>query len=103
MQEVEFARETLTFTQMFLHMGVTNRWLYRILVGRLYYAAHHLARRMLIELGLQPEQWRANVHQRVLQEVHQHYVTTGLMTADAWRALSRSRSMRRTAISRRRW
>jgi hypothetical protein len=53
MQEVEFAREALVFVQMFLHMGVTNAWLYRMLVGRLYYAAHHLGRRLLIEIGLQ--------------------------------------------------
>ena len=73
MQEVEFSRETLTFAQMFLHMGVTNTWLYlpvasrgysaksngrlrltvnrrctqtgRMLVGKLYYAAHHLGKR----------------------------------------------------------
>jgi len=76
MQEVEFARETLKFAQMFLHMGVTNTWLYRMLVGRLYYAAHHLGRRVLIETSLQPEQWRANVHRRVLDELNRQYVTT---------------------------
>ena len=97
MQEVEFAREALTFAQMFLHMGVTNTWLYRMLVGRLYYAAHHLGRRLLIEIGMQPEQWRANVHQRVLNELHRQYVTTGRMTFGAWTALDRLRGLRQTA------
>jgi uncharacterized protein (UPF0332 family) len=94
MQEVEFAGETLRFAQMFLHMGVTNIWLYRMLLGRLYYAAHHLGRRLLIEVGLQPEQWRANVHQRVLNELNQHYVATGRMTLDAWTALDGLRDLR---------
>ncbi len=94
MQEVEFARETLRFAQMFLHMGVTNTWLYRMLLGRLYYAAHHLGRRLLIEVGLQPDQWRANVHQQVLSELHQQYVATGRLTLDAWRALDGLRDLR---------
>ena len=97
MQEVEFAREALRFAQMFLHMGVTNTWLYRMLVGRLYYAAHHLGRRLLIEIGLQPEQWRVNVHQRVLNELNQRYVVTGRMTLEAWRALNGLRNLRRRA------
>jgi len=97
MQEVEFARETLRFAQMFLHMGVTNTWLHRMLVGKLYYAAHHLGRRLLIEIGMQPEQWRVNVHQRVLDELNQQYVSTRQMTLDAWRALDRLRGLRRTA------
>ncbi|MBM3240570.1 hypothetical protein FJZ31_30160 [Candidatus Poribacteria bacterium] len=97
MQEVEFSKETLTFAQMFLHMGVTNTWFYRMLVGKLYYAAHHLGRRLLIEIGLQPEQWRANVHQRVLNELHRQYVATGRMTLEAWRALDGLLDLRRTA------
>jgi uncharacterized protein (UPF0332 family) len=97
MQEAEFAREALRFAQMFLHMGVTNTWLYRMLVGRLYYAAHHLGRRLLIEISMQPEQWRVNVHQRVLNELDQHYITTGRMTLGAWIALDRQRDLRRQA------
>ena len=97
MQEVDFARETLRFAQMFLHMGVTNVWLYRMLLGRLYYAAHHLGRRLLTEVGLQPDQWRANVHQQVLNELRQQYVATGRMTVDVWTALDQLRSLRRIA------
>ncbi|MBM3238222.1 hypothetical protein FJZ31_18170 [Candidatus Poribacteria bacterium] len=95
MQEVEFAREALRFAQMFLHMGVTNTWLYRMLVGRLYYATHYLGRRLLIEIGMQPEQWSANVHQRTLDELYRHYVTMGRMTPEAWRALNELRNLRR--------
>ncbi|MBM3236927.1 hypothetical protein FJZ31_11605 [Candidatus Poribacteria bacterium] len=97
MQEVEFARETLRFAQMFLHMGVTHTWLYRILMGRLYYATHHLGRRLLIEIGLQPEQWRANVHQRVLDELYHQFVATRRMSLDAWTALEELRGLRRRA------
>jgi len=97
MQEVEFAREALVFAKIFLHMGVTNTWLYRMLLGRLYYAAHHLGRRLLIEIGLQPEEWRANVHQRILNELRQQYVTTGRMALEAWTALDKLRNLRQTA------
>ena len=97
MPEVEFARDTLMFVQLFLRMGVTHTWFYRMLIGRLYYAGHHLGRRLLIELGLQPDQWRANVHQRVLQEIHQHYVVPGRMTRGAHRALYELRDLRVTA------
>jgi uncharacterized protein (UPF0332 family) len=68
-----------------------------MVVGRLYYAAHHLGRRLLIEIGLQPEQWRANVHQRTLDELYKHHVTTGRMTQEAWRALNELRNLRRIA------
>jgi uncharacterized protein (UPF0332 family) len=94
MPEVEFARETLRFVQMFLHMGVTNIWLYRMLLGRLYYAAHHLGRRLCIEAGLDADGWRENVHRRVLDELHQHYVETGQMPIEVWRGLLRLRNWR---------
>jgi len=97
MAEVEFARDTLAFAQFFLRMGVTHPWLFRMFLGRLYYAAHHLARRLLAEAGLQPEQWRLNVHQRVLNELQQHYVLPGRMGEEAWEALERLRDLRRTA------
>jgi len=58
--EIELARETTTFAEAFVHMGVTNPWFYRMLIGRLYYAAHHLGRRLLAEAGLKPENWRGS-------------------------------------------
>lgn len=87
MEEVDFARDTIAFVQMFLQMGITNPWFYRAFIGRLYYAAHHLGRRLLAEAGLQPADWRVNVHQRVTQELNQHYVVSGRMSRQAWLAL----------------
>jgi uncharacterized protein (UPF0332 family) len=46
---------------------------------------------------MQPEQWRANVHQRILNELRQQYVATGRMTLDALVALDKLRSLRRKA------
>ncbi len=97
MPEVEFARQTLTFVQFLLLMGVTHEWFHRALVNRLYYAGHHLGRRLLIEAGLQPEQWRQNVHRRVLEELERHYVATGRMSRDALDALSELRILRGAA------
>lgn len=94
MPEIELARETTTFAEAFVHMGVTNPWFYRMLIGRLYYAAHHLGQRLLVEAGLQPEQWRANVHQRVIRELDQHYVRPGRMAPDDLRSLARLRDRR---------
>ncbi|MBI3922167.1 MAG: hypothetical protein HY318_12170 [Armatimonadetes bacterium] len=87
MPEVEFAKDTKTFVELFLQMGVSHQWFYRMMIGRLYYAAHHLGRRLLVEVGLQPDQWRGSVHQQVMSELYQHYVSTGLMTMEACRAL----------------
>ncbi len=97
MPEVEFARQTLTFVQFLLLMGVTHEWFHRALVNRLYYAGHHLGRRLLIETGLQPEQWRQNVHRRVLEELERNYVAKGRMSRDALDALNELRNLRRTA------
>jgi hypothetical protein len=88
MQEVEFASETLKFAH--LTPGPSPQACGE---GR----THHLGRRLLIEIGMQPEQWRANVHQRVLNELDQHYVATGRMTIDAWRALNKLLGLRRRA------
>ena len=97
MPEVDFARETRRFVETFRHMGVSNPWLHRMLVGRLYYAAHHVARRVLVAVGLQPDQWRANVHQQVLKELDSHCVATSRMTSSAWTALEQLRRLRVSA------
>lgn len=94
MPEIEFARQTLTFVQFFLLMGVTNEWFHRLLINRLYYAGHHFGRRLLLEAGLQPDQWRQNVHRRVLEELERNYVATERMSRDALDALSELRILR---------
>lgn len=97
MPEIEFARDTLEYVKLFMRMGVTDSWLYRMLIGRMYYAAHHLGRRLLIEIGLQPNQWRDNVHQRVIEELNANYAFGGKMGRESVSALGRLRGMRRTA------
>ncbi|MBM3236913.1 hypothetical protein FJZ31_11535 [Candidatus Poribacteria bacterium] len=68
MIEIDFAGEILNIVRAFLLLGMRTQPIYRIILSRLYYAAHHVGRLMLRNVGLAPEQWRANVHQQVLDE-----------------------------------
>lgn len=58
--------------------------IYRIILSRLYYAAHHVGRALLKNVGLAPEQWRVNVHRRVLDELEGRFVNTDVMSRNAW-------------------
>ena len=49
---------------------------------------------MLRNVGLAPEQWRGDVHRRVLDELRRRYVDTGVMNRDAWEALWDLRQLR---------
>lgn len=97
MPEVDNARETIRFIRLLLDLGVTNEWFLRMMIGRMYYAAHHLGRRLLLQEGLQPGQWRASVHQRVLDELWARYVATGRLSKNGWNILNWLRDIRRTA------
>ena len=97
MPELEFAQQTLLFVQALLNMEVGHPWFYRMMVGRLYYAAHHLGRLLLLREGLQPNQWRMNVHQRVIEELQQRFFAPGRMSDEAFRALVELRRLRRIA------
>jgi uncharacterized protein (UPF0332 family) len=68
--------------------------MYRMMLSRLYYAAHHLGRRLLRNVGLHPQRWRQNVHVRVIQEVQRHFVTPGTMSAASLHTLWRLRRLR---------
>jgi len=92
--ELNYARETLAVVQALMQLGWRTQWLYRMMLSRLYYAAHHLGRLLLRNVGLNPEQWRGDVHRRVLRELEQHYVVTGIMSANALDALDRLRRYR---------
>jgi uncharacterized protein (UPF0332 family) len=92
--EIDFAREILTTARAFLMLEMRTQTIYRIILSRLYYAAHHVGRLMLRNVGLAPEQWRANVHQRVLDELESQYVHAGTMNPNALRALRRLRIYR---------
>jgi len=94
MPEVEYAKQTQRFVQLLLDLGVTNPWFYRMMIGRLYYAAHHLARRLLVEAGLQPDQWRGAVHRQTIDGLQTHYVTTGRLTTSALDGLDELRDLR---------
>jgi uncharacterized protein (UPF0332 family) len=92
--EAELVRETMALVRALLLIGVGHPLLYRMLIGRMYYAAHHLGRRLLIEIGVLPDEWRQNVHRRVLEELERHYVSTGRMSREALDALSELRTLR---------
>jgi uncharacterized protein (UPF0332 family) len=92
--EINFAREILAIVRAFLLLGMRTQPIYRIILSRLYYAAHHVGRLMLRNVGLMPEQWRLNIHQRVLDELEGCYVNTGIMRRNAFRALGRLRRLR---------
>lgn len=94
MPELELAQQTLLFVQALLDMEVGHPWFYRMMVGRLYYAAHHLGRLLLQREGLQPNQWRVNVHQQVIEELRQRFVATRRMNDEAFRALVELRRLR---------
>jgi uncharacterized protein (UPF0332 family) len=97
MPELEFARQTLLFVQALLDIEVGHPWFYRMMVGRLYYAAHHLGRLLLQREGLQPNQWRVNVHRQVIEELRQRFVAHGRMSDEAFRALAELQRLRRIA------
>jgi uncharacterized protein (UPF0332 family) len=92
-----FAQQILETARAFLQLGMNTQVIRRIIIGRLYYAAHHLGRRLLREVGLAPNRWRVGVHQRVLNELERHYVNTGLMSRDALDALFYLRRLRNWA------
>jgi len=94
MPEVNLARETLDAAQAFQQLRLRTQWSYRTTLSRLYYAAHHLGRALLRSVGLMPQHWRRNVHERVIDELQNHYVLTGSMTGRTLYALRRLRIYR---------
>ena len=95
--EINFAREILAIVRAFLLLGMRTQPIYRIILSRLYYAAHHIGRLLLRNIGLAPEQWRVNVHSRVLGELEHRFVNMGTMRRNAWEALRRLRRLRSQA------
>lgn len=87
MPELAFAQEALNAARAFLQLDLRTQWSYRTTLSRLYYAAHHLGRLLLQNVGLTPHLWRRDVHRRVINELEHHYVFTGVMSYDALEAL----------------
>ncbi len=94
MNEMYFARETSSVVQALLQIGLRTQWMYRMMLSRLYYAAHHLGRLLLRNIGIDAHQWRSGVHHRVIRELKQHYVASGAMNNNALDALERLRIYR---------
>ena len=94
MNEIYFARETLSVVQGLLQIGLRTQWMYRMMLPRLYYAAHHLGRLLLRNIGIDTQRWRGEVHRRVINELRQHYVATGAMNVSALDALEQLRIYR---------
>ncbi|MFQ6043425.1 MAG: hypothetical protein ACE5PV_21435, partial [Candidatus Poribacteria bacterium] len=83
MSEIDFARETSSIVQSLLQIGLRTQWMYRMMLSRLYYAAHHLGRLLLRNIGIDAHQWRSGVHHRVMHELRRHYVASGAMNSNA--------------------
>lgn len=94
MIEINFAREILAIARAFLLLGMRTQAIYRIILSRLYYAAHHVGRALLRSVGIAPEQWRVNVHRRVLDELERRFVNTGITGRNALENLERLRRRR---------
>ena len=94
MIELRFAEEALEAVRAFLQLGTHNQFIYRTSLSGIYYAAHHLGRLLLTTIGLMPDQWRRNVHRRVLDELERHFVNPGTMSSDALQMLTQLRAYR---------
>ena len=94
MNEIDFARETSSIIQGLLQIGLRTQWMYRMMLSRLYYSAHHLGRLLLRNVGIDANRWRSEVHRRVIDELGQHYVASGVMNNNALDALERLRKYR---------
>jgi uncharacterized protein (UPF0332 family) len=92
--EIDFARDVLAMVQAFLTLGLESEQVRRVILARLYYAAHHVGRLLLRNAGLDPDQWRQDVHQQVLDELEHHFVDAHLMSRAVWRALRQLRFYR---------
>lgn len=79
MDEFSFAEETTNRMKDLYGLAGNHEVIRRTIISRIYYSAHHLGRHLLRRVGLRPETWRRNVHQRVIDEIHRQFVTENLM------------------------
>lgn len=80
MNEFDFADRSIEIAREIRKMAIDKDVGNRIIVSRLYYAAHHAARYLLKLRGHAPDSWIIGVHRRVIAEIDSEFVTTGLMT-----------------------
>jgi uncharacterized protein (UPF0332 family) len=81
MDELSFAEETTNRMKDLYGLAGNHEVIRRTIVSRIYYSAHHLSRYLLRRVGLRPETWRRNVHQRVIDEIHRQFAATNMMNA----------------------
>jgi len=79
MDELSFAEETTNRIKDLYGLAGNHEVIRRTIISRIYYSAHHLSRYILRRIGLRPEIWRRNVHQRVIDEIQRRFVTANLM------------------------
>ena len=96
MDELSFAEETIGRMKDLYGLAGNHEVIRRTIISRIYYSAHHLSRYLLRRVGLRPETWRRNVHQRVIYEIQRRFVATNMMNAQMIPLL---RDMRRNRVN----
>ena len=96
MDELNFAEETADRMKDLYGLAGNHEVIRRTIISRIYYSAHHLSRYLLMRLGLRPETWRMNIHQRVIDEIRRQFVVTNLMNPQIFLFL---RDMRRYRVN----
>ena len=95
MDELDFAEETVARMRELYGLAGSHEVIRRTIVSRIYYSAHHLSRYLLSCVGLRPETWQVNLHQRVIDEMEIQFVTTNLMDREIFSFLE---DMRRNRV-----
>ena len=82
MDELNFAEETVARMKDLYGLAGNHEVIRRTIISRIYYSAHHLSRYLLESVGLRPETWQVNSHQRVIDEIERRFMVTNLMDAE---------------------
>ncbi len=96
MDELGFVEETIARMKNLYGLAGNHEVIRRTIISRIYYSAHHLSRYLMRRVGLRPDTWRRNVHQRVIDEIQKRFVATNLMDAQMIPLL---RNMRRHRVN----
>jgi len=96
MNELDFVEATIARMKDLYGLAGNHEVIRRTAISRLYYSAHHLSRYLLSRVGLHPETWRRNIHQRVIDEIRRQFVVTNLMNPQIFLFL---RDMRRYRVN----
>ena len=94
MDELDFAQETAARMRELYGLAGNHEVIRRTIISRIYYSAHHLSRYLLESVGMRPETWQVNSHQRVIDEIEGRFVVTNLMDAEIFQFLENMRRYR---------